>query len=95
MFTNECLGDLHYEATTAAIVMAGLFLTWLVEYVSHRGARKYWARSQYNDELVSVVVLELGIIFHSVRKSPTPHAAQRPSPTRPPSSQTPLTLVLK
>jgi zinc transporter 1/2/3 len=36
MFANECLGRLSYEATTSAIVMAGIFLAFLVEYVSHR-----------------------------------------------------------
>lgn len=36
MFTNECLGELGYEATTSAIVMAGLFLAFLFEYIGHR-----------------------------------------------------------
>ncbi|KAF4150838.1 hypothetical protein CNMCM8927_005487 [Aspergillus lentulus] len=36
MFTNECLGELEYEATTSAIVMAGIFLSFLVEYIGHR-----------------------------------------------------------
>ncbi|KAI0001536.1 Zip-domain-containing protein [Xylariaceae sp. FL0662B] len=66
MFTNECLGELGYEATTAAIVMAGLFLAFIVEYASHRLAHKLWSRSQCNDEVVGVVVLEAGIVFHSL-----------------------------
>ena len=36
MFSNECIGELGYEATTSAIVMAGLFLSFLVEYIGHR-----------------------------------------------------------
>lgn len=67
MFTNECLGELGYEATTAAIVMAGLFLAFTIENASHRLARKVWTSSQYNDEVVGVAVLEAGIIFHSLR----------------------------
>ncbi|KAI1078551.1 Zip-domain-containing protein [Whalleya microplaca] len=66
MFTNECLGELSYEATTAAIVMAGLFLAFVIEYTTHRFARKFWSRSKYNAEVVGVVVLEAGILFHSL-----------------------------
>ena len=36
MFTNDCLGELGYEATTSAIVMAGMFLSFLVEFIGHR-----------------------------------------------------------
>lgn len=36
MFTNDCLGELDYEATTSAVVMAGIFLAFLVEYIGHR-----------------------------------------------------------
>ena len=36
MFTNECLGELDYEPTTSAIVMAGIFLAFLTEYIGHR-----------------------------------------------------------
>jgi zinc transporter 1/2/3 len=36
MFGNECLGELQYEGTTAAIFMAGLFLSFLVDYVGAR-----------------------------------------------------------
>jgi len=36
MFTNDCLGELEYEGTTSAIVMAGIFLSFLVEYIGHR-----------------------------------------------------------
>ncbi|OAG41168.1 hypothetical protein AYO21_04548 [Fonsecaea monophora] len=36
MFNNECLGVLEYEATTSAIVMAGIILAFLVEYIGHR-----------------------------------------------------------
>ncbi|KAI1738399.1 hypothetical protein F4680DRAFT_426040 [Xylaria scruposa] len=66
MFANECLGELKYEAVTAAIVLAGLFIAFLVEYISRRVAQKYWDRSAHPDDVVSVVVLEAGIIFHSI-----------------------------
>merc|ERR1712000_698375 len=36
MFNNECLGVLDYEATTSAIVMAGIFMSFLFEYIGHR-----------------------------------------------------------
>lgn len=36
MFTNECLGELDYEATTSAVVIAGIFLAFLFEYIGHR-----------------------------------------------------------
>lgn len=36
MFTNDCLGELEYEATTSAVVMAGIFLAFLIEYIGHR-----------------------------------------------------------
>ncbi|KAK3635825.1 high-affinity Zn(2+) transporter zrt1 [Elasticomyces elasticus] len=35
-FGSECLGGLDYEATTGAILMAGLFLTFIIEYIAHR-----------------------------------------------------------
>ncbi|KAI1099491.1 Zip-domain-containing protein [Jackrogersella minutella] len=66
MFSNECLGELAYEATTAAVVMAGLFFAFTVESTSHRLARKFWTKTQYSDEVVGVAVLEAGIIFHSL-----------------------------
>lgn len=36
MFGNQCLGELEYEGTTAAIFMAGLFLSFLVDYLGAR-----------------------------------------------------------
>lgn len=36
MFNNECLTGIQYEATTSAIVMGGLFLAFLVEYIGYR-----------------------------------------------------------
>lgn len=36
MFANECLGELAFEGTTAAIFMAGLFLSFLVDYLGAR-----------------------------------------------------------
>lgn len=115
MFSNSCLGTLEYEATTAAVFLAGLFLSFLVEYFGHRIA--HWRKAQISSETletdssdpktqagpgeaggdmvvspncphepatirkhqhrmgfetVSVLVLESGIIFHSIRELATP-----------------------
>jgi zinc transporter 1/2/3 len=91
MFGSECLGELQYEATTAAIVMAGLFLSFLVEYLGYRfvkrQARKAAAaqgmqfgmvpvQSLKSLEMVSVYVMEAGVIFHSLSKSLVPYPAK-------------------
>ena len=36
MFQNDCLGELAYESTASAILMAGLFLSFLIEYSGSR-----------------------------------------------------------
>lgn len=36
MFSNECIGELDYEGTTSAIVMAGIFICFLIEYLGTR-----------------------------------------------------------
>ncbi|RYO83404.1 hypothetical protein DL766_006817 [Monosporascus sp. MC13-8B] len=64
MLTNDCLGELKYESTTSAIVMAGLFVSFLIEYISHRVARHFWGSS--DNDAMSVLILEAGIIFHSI-----------------------------
>ena len=80
MFASECLGELKYEGTTAAILMAGVFLSFLVEYLGHRFLQWRSARKQSegdsgtseprpaDTEVLTVIVLESGIIFHSLRK---------------------------
>lgn len=79
MFGNECLGELKYEATTSSILMAGLFLSFLVEYGGHRlvsaKIKRSAALSQtektnafLSAEVVSILVMEAGIVFHSLRK---------------------------
>lgn len=79
MFTNECLGELAYEGTTAAIVMAGLFISFLIEFVVQRAMR--WQASKKSDsdesfsspkavasaEMANITIMETGIIFHSLR----------------------------
>ncbi|KAK3295549.1 uncharacterized protein B0H64DRAFT_148401 [Chaetomium fimeti] len=84
MFGNECLGELKYEATTAAILMAGLFISFLIEYLGFRfvksQAKKSAAvqtmegvavpmQSLRSLEMVSVYVMEAGVIFHSMSES--------------------------
>lgn len=108
MFGNECLGELRYESTTAAIFLVGLVLSFLVDYLGARfilwrqnkrtgsdteasSAEPYDAKTQPSstpehtqshvnqldahvhthgdaDEKLNVLVLEAGIIFHSLRK---------------------------
>ncbi|KAF1953470.1 Zip-domain-containing protein [Byssothecium circinans] len=103
MFTNECLGELGYEGTTAAVFLAGLFLSFLVDYM---GARIVLGRQNRKgtssdtetppipqetdsktavlagspsgnhvdhlhlhgstEDRINVLVLEAGIIFHSL-----------------------------
>ncbi|KAJ5480673.1 hypothetical protein N7539_006567 [Penicillium diatomitis] len=36
MFANQCLGELEYEATASAIVIAGIFLAFLIEFIGYR-----------------------------------------------------------
>ncbi|KAF4456562.1 hypothetical protein F53441_1306 [Fusarium austroafricanum] len=77
MFSNQCIGDLGYEATTSALVMAGIFLSFLVEYIGNRIVlAKTKASSDLSTaekksawlstEVVSVLVMEMGILFHSL-----------------------------
>ena len=102
MFSNPCLGELEYEATTAAILMAGLSISFLVEYFAHRlaasrnmesghlhshsvmGGDKELATTPSPDgstpasslnehqknksDALNALVLESGILFHSLRK---------------------------
>lgn len=86
MFGNECL-ELHYESTATAIVMAGLFVAFLAEFVTTRiliarskivGDSDHVSEDDEKKELlghshavnptdkISVMLLEAGIIFHSV-----------------------------
>ncbi|CVK86728.1 related to zinc transporter [Fusarium mangiferae] len=77
MFGNQCIGELGYEATTSALVMAGIFLSFLVEYIGNRIVlAKTRASANLSDaerksawlstEVVSVLVMEMGILFHSL-----------------------------
>ncbi|PGH30744.1 solute carrier family 39 (zinc transporter), member 1/2/3 [[Emmonsia] crescens] len=106
MFGNPCLGTLKYEATTGSIAMAGIFLSFLVEYAGNRflltrkpdcnphahcdvepqptptkspneSDSEQTAPTLANlghhhhtlarpDDKLSVVVMEAGIIFHSI-----------------------------
>ncbi|KAF5024864.1 hypothetical protein F66182_3103 [Fusarium sp. NRRL 66182] len=78
MFSNPCLGELLYEATTAAIVMAGLFISFLIEFCVHRAMRWQAAKKAETDstflspkavekaEMANISIMEAGIIFHSL-----------------------------
>ena len=80
MFTNECLGKLSYESTASAILMAGIFLSFLVEYLGVRIVQ--WQKEKAaagsvesaadqslqvaKTDMVNITVLEAGVIFHSL-----------------------------
>jgi zinc transporter 1/2/3 len=103
MFTNECLGELQYEATTAAVFLAGLFISFLVDFISARillgretkrptpdtevspmtqehdsktpspasatstsSNGDHFHHHGNSEDKVNVLVLEAGIIFHSL-----------------------------
>ena len=80
MFGNKCLGELAYEATTAAIVMAGLFISFLIEFVVHRAMKWQASKKTETDvsylspqavasaEMANITIMEAGIIFHSLRR---------------------------
>ncbi|TID17991.1 Zip-domain-containing protein [Venturia nashicola] len=38
MFENKCLGELSYESTTSAILLAGFFISFLIDYLLQRFA---------------------------------------------------------
>ncbi|KAM4057923.1 ZIP zinc transporter [Hirsutella rhossiliensis] len=77
MFGNKCLGQLGYEGTTSAILMAGLFLSFLIEYIGQRIVQaktksssaltaEEKAHALLSAEVVSILVMEAGILFHSL-----------------------------
>ena len=82
MFQNECLGELAYESTSSAILMAGLFLSFLIEYAGNRLIQWHEAKAKAGSveatghaeapaartDMVNIAVLEAGVIFHSLRK---------------------------
>lgn len=35
-FNNDCIEGIEYEATAGAIMIAGLFITFIIEYIAHR-----------------------------------------------------------
>lgn len=103
MFANPCLGKLQYESTTAAIVMAGIIISFLIDYITHRFIVKHLRKplatnrspsanvqgEADNDSVITdgqgqhngkqrfrklathdVLVLEAGIIFHSLCELP-------------------------
>lgn len=66
--------DTDYEAATSAIVKDGVFLSPLVDYITHQSAQNYgeeqgrgWTTHEDNS---SVLVLEAGILFLSIRQDP-------------------------
>jgi zinc transporter 1/2/3 len=74
MFANSCLGELQFEGTTAAIFMAGLFLSFLIDYLGARFVQ--WRQSKRVVE--SPEIAAIGSDQESATKSTasaTPHHA--------------------
>ncbi|KAM5356831.1 hypothetical protein ACJ41O_003477 [Fusarium nematophilum] len=79
MLTNECIEWKEpYEGTTSAIVMAGIFISFLIEFCVHRAMRWQAAKKAETDEsimspkalqraeMANITIMEAGIIFHSL-----------------------------
>jgi zinc transporter 1/2/3 len=81
MFQSECLGELAYESTAAAILMGGIFISFLVEYAGLRLIQWHAAKAASagvesnglspsvaaaKSEMINITVLEAGVIFHSL-----------------------------
>ena len=85
MFQNPCIKGIEYEATAAAILMAGLFVSFLVEYFGQRymqsrmkkklgnASEEGFSVAKHNAhmEMMNINVMEAGIIFHSISTSPS------------------------
>ncbi|KAI8938185.1 hypothetical protein NX059_005850 [Plenodomus lindquistii] len=54
MFGSECLGELEYEGVTAAIFMAGLFLSFFVDYLGARFVQ--WRQNKHVGSSAEVAV---------------------------------------
>lgn len=83
MFSNSCL-SLVYESTTTAIVMGGVFISFLVDFILKKIVMSRAVVKENSDEdpklsldesvsleksvhdKISVILLEVGIVFHSV-----------------------------
>ncbi|KAF7869752.1 hypothetical protein EAF04_004536 [Stromatinia cepivora] len=70
MFGNSCLGELKYEATTTAIMMAGAFIAFLVDFTAHRFAQ--WRRQSTTERQASSI---------SSQENPREEAAVKGQPT--------------
>ncbi|KAI1039157.1 hypothetical protein LB505_007550 [Fusarium chuoi] len=78
MLGNKCVGDLQYEGTTAAIVMAGIFISFLLELCVMHALRRQSTKKTDTDsaylspktiekaEMANISIMEAGIIFHSL-----------------------------
>ncbi|KAI9147820.1 Zinc-regulated transporter 1 [Paramyrothecium foliicola] len=77
MFGSKCIGSLGYEGITSAIVMAGIFLSFIVEYAGQRVvlaktkaaaslSLEERSKAMLSTEIVNILVMETGIVFHSI-----------------------------
>ena len=77
MFSNECLVDYNlFEGITATIFMVGMVLSFLVDFVAHQQGQNHGLSSvtpttaalSKKKRRGNIIILEAGIIFHSIRK---------------------------
>ncbi|KAJ8060465.1 hypothetical protein OCU04_010789 [Sclerotinia nivalis] len=74
MFGNSCLGELKYEATTTAIMMAGAFIAFLIDFTGHRLA--HWRRqSTIERQAASISSQDNPHEEAAVKDQPTPTLA--------------------
>jgi len=62
-FSNECLGGVDYEATAGAILISGLFLTFLIEYIARR-----WSDRRARESVQAPVATESSKVTESALK---------------------------
>jgi zinc transporter 1/2/3 len=72
-FSNDCIEGIEYEATAGAIMIAGLFITFIIEYIAHRWvdlSESSSSEQHYSPKSLTLntTVMEAGIIFHSICK---------------------------
>jgi len=94
MFTNQCLTGINYEATTSAVVMAGLFVAFLVEYTGYRFVLSREKTQSHNAQIVSANHNTITIEADSKStNAPPPSALQNISHSHSPADFDPNTIL--
>lgn len=77
MWENDCLGELEYEATGAAITMAGLFLAFFLEYLGCRlfGGHNHDGQVQVKDSEKNMDTQNITAVSNSGILEPNSHVS--------------------